>query len=366
VAEGTYAEAITIGGKAVRLEGVCPQKVVLTSPEASPPCPLAGLCIVNGADGTTIQGVTLTGSGFGVLLSGAADVTFRQVHVRDNPEGGIDADSSLGDTSTTVAESLVERNGKQGVRAGSASLVLESSVVRETLPDAGSQLFGHGLILSSCAPVTGSTGCVPRPRRPAHVRRSVIEGNRVAGVQSVDTEVTIEDTVIRNTLPEEASGAFGYGFSSYMYCPPEGCTADLVEDLTLRHVFIDSSTAMGIVATGHRLDIADTVVRDTTSAPGDGLFGDGIGLLSPFSGTPSAIVGTHIIRSARAGLSIFGSHASVRDVRITCAPIEIALDPNQGVDPVLEDGGNNLCGCPVADGPCKAASAGLEPPTPLE
>ena len=49
---------------------------------------------------------------------------------------------------------------------------------------------------------------------------------------------------------------------------------------------------------------------------------------------------------------------------IRCAAFELAGERYEEQDFIIEDRGDNLCGCPAADHACKAVSAGLEPPDP--
>jgi hypothetical protein len=41
-------------------------------------------------------------------------------------------------------------------------------------------------------------------------------------------------------------------------------------------------------------------------------------------------------------------------------------EAHEGHAYAFEDGGNNACGCPVADGECRVLTTTLEPPTPLD
>jgi hypothetical protein len=78
------------------------------------------------------------------------------------------------------------------------------------------------------------------------------------------------------------------------------------------------------------------------------------------------IVSTRIDGSARAAVSAAGAEASLQMTALTCQAIDLNRDPYLGAEGKLDDRGGNLCGCPEATNACKAVSAALEPPTPLE
>ena len=78
------------------------------------------------------------------------------------------------------------------------------------------------------------------------------------------------------------------------------------------------------------------------------------------------LTGSTIAASARAGIAGFGAYVSVLDTTIECAAFPLAAEPSLGLDAVFDDLGGNSCGCQQETKVCKAASAELQPPEPLE
>jgi Right handed beta helix region len=69
--------------------------------------------------------------------------------------------------------------------------------------------------------------------------------------------------------------------------------------------------------------------------------------------------------SARAGISNFGSHISVFNLKIECSALDIDIENLNGCDPAdFFDGGGLVCGCPDANGSCLGVSSQLTPAEP--
>jgi hypothetical protein len=578
VAAGSYVEDVNVSGKSVRLHGVCPEQVELVGTGAE----VAALVVVGGASGSEVRGVAIRGDAYGILVTGSEQVVLDRAWVHDNASIGVAVQNDLGPTSVIVRDSLVEGNHAAGMFVRASDVTFESSVVRDTLPDAQGQ-FGRGMSIEADsqtgAPslVTVRHAVLERNSRTAIYvggaeatieatvvrdtladalgvggRGITIEANLVAGVPSLVTvrasllernheiglfasgsTATIEATVVRDTLPN-GQGQFGRGMTiqstaevgtpqlvtvlaslvernhdigvlvaaaevtmeatvvrdTMPSAPGAGRGLNIQQDLqgipsltTLRASLVERNHEIGVAVFGSVVTIDGTIVRDTlpnalgfggrginvqpeltTGAPSlatvraslvernhdvgvliggseatvdatvvrdtllntQGLFGRGIavqpelvtgapslatvraslvernhefGLLiansvavvdasviaatAPNAGglfgdglaashfnqqwTPASVTvtATRVEESARAGMGSFGSSLSLADTSIACAAFYLEGEPAQGEPFVLEDVGGNACGCPAADGVCKLVSAGLEPPTAL-
>jgi hypothetical protein len=80
----------------------------------------------------------------------------------------------------------------------------------------------------------------------------------------------------------------------------------------------------------------------------------------------AAITATRVDDVSRAGLGSFGATLSIASARVRCAGIEIVGEDHASMSTAFEDRGDNLCGCPFAETPCKLTSAGLAPPGALD
>lgn len=98
--------------------------------------------------------------------------------------------------------------------------------------------------------------------------------------------------------------------------------------------------------------------------PQAGAFGDGMAI----AGGGNLWVGDTLIEdSARAGLSNFGSFASLGDLQIECAAaFDLEGESFLGQNFSFVDRGGNQCGCPQANGSCEAVSVGFAPPEAID
>ncbi len=487
VAAGSYVEDVSISGKPVRLWGRCPERVELVGMGAE----LAAVDIRVGASGTEVGGIALLGAAAGLFLSGSEDVTFDRVWVHETASQGIHVEGALGPTSVSVVGSLVEQSNEIGLFLAGSDALVEGTVVRATLPRASDQESGRGINIQLscfggvCDPttranatlrgslveqnhdvglfVTGSdvvvestvvrvtlpqasdqrsgrginiqacgtqSGCDPTVRASATVRGSLVEQNHQFGLSIMGSDALVESTVVRANLPRASDQAFGRGISIQLSCSIEdGCDPTARANATLRGSLVEQNHDVGLHVSGSDVLVEGTVVRatlpqasDQTGGRGiniqlsciggvcdpttranatvrgslveqshdvglavaasdtlvegtvvratlprlsDGFFGDGVAVFSAHDALASAtITGALIADSPRAGLASFGAFVSLGSTRIQCAGYELEGEPFGGQDFVFEDRGGNGCGCPTADGVCVAESAGLAPPEP--
>ncbi|HZO17305.1 MAG TPA: hypothetical protein VFB62_28705, partial [Polyangiaceae bacterium] len=85
-----------------------------------------------------------------------------------------------------------------------------------------------------------------------------------------------------------------------------------------------------------------------------------------YGAASTTITATRIDQSALAAVAAFGAHAAVGGSMLRCQAFDLDTEAYLGNAGTLEDLGNNVCGCPEASAPCKAASANLEPPPSLD
>jgi hypothetical protein len=249
----------------------------------------------------------------------------------------------------TVRASLLERNHELGVYVLGSEALVEASVVRDTLPDAqgiGGRAIGIEPDPDALAPSL------------ATVRASLLERNHEFGVFLSGSEVVVEATVVRDTLPD-AQGRFGRGIN--IQYDPDTLAPSLA---TVRASLVERSRDAGIFVAGAAVTVEGCFVAATTPRD-DGSFGDG--LVALFEGVPTNVFldASTIEDSARAGLSNFGAFVSLGATAVRCAAFELEGEKWDGSEFRFEDRGGNACGCPTADQVCEAVSAGLEPPEPI-
>lgn len=488
VAAGHYVASLSIEGKPVRLWGVCPDEVTVTGTDAD-----ATITIGDGAHGTEIGGLSLTGPGRGLKLAGSTDVVVDRARIHDNADRGISVSGESSPTSLTVVDTLVESNAVYGVIIIGADVSIERVEVRDTQPDAdGDRGRGisaqRGCVTDACSPslvqvrrsvisdnhdvgvrtsaselrlvdsvvrrtksrpmdegggagvvavpactTSAATDCDFTSPPRVEITGSVVSSNRELGIFVTDGEATIERTVVRDTFASVASGQAA-GIQAQVFCPEGGdglqCDpaqlaalslsqslversegaaiistgAEITLDATvLRNTLprplgqgrgrglmvdvvcaiqlgqlvcdpnrrsvgvvsrslVDTSYEMGISVGGSEASVTSTVVRTTMGRLVDGLYGDGVLVASQVAPAALRIENSRVADSARAGVVAFGAPVELSDTHIRCASVSLAGEVYDAQSFELRDGGGNLCGCPEADEACKLISAELEPP----
>jgi hypothetical protein len=255
LAAGSYVEDVSVVGKRVRVWGRCPAMVELVGSAAGH----AAIYIRSGAHGTELRDVAVRGATRAVLVSGALDVVLDRLWIHDTGLRGLLLQNDYGPTSVVVSRSLVEAAHDLGMFLGASDVVLESTVVRNTLSGAGEA--GRGV------------GVQPNPftaeRAHVTVRGSLIEHNRELGLFVTGSDLSLESTVVRDTLLDE-QGFTGRGI---------GIQADPETDQRANAVIVASvlerNHETGVFVEGADVRIEATVVRDTQP---DVLMGSGWGM----------------------------------------------------------------------------------------
>jgi hypothetical protein len=300
IAEGSYAEDVVISGKSVMLVGRCPDRVALVGTGVE----LAALFIREGADGTLARGLALTGQGNGVLVSGAEDVVLDKIWVHDSADRGIGIQSSLGPTSVSISESLVERSRGYGVFVTGSEVSLESVVVRATQPRASDQGSGTGV----------SIGFSPSTmdRSTATVSHSLIEQNHESGLLIDGSDATVSGIVVRTTQPRASDARFGLGIAIQKFpSTMERATAVLSGSL------VEDNYTSGVTITGSDATIDALVVRGTRPSAFDQDFGRGVEILiDEDTSTRSSTTLSHSLveQNHEIGVFVSGSDATIESV----------------------------------------------------
>ena len=335
IAEGIYPESPVSGGKPVALWGRCPELVELQSWEQFE-------ALVLDADGAEVHTLALTSKqSFGLFVAGGLGIVVDRVWIHDTADYGFYIAGFLDETEVTVRGSLVER-GTAGLVMTSGKATLEETVVRQGVFD---PLLGPGRGVDiGDDPDTGIAS-------QAEIRRSVIEENMESGVVVYGSEVTITDTVIRNTLPA-ADGRFGHGLAVQSSAAPS--------QVTLNTSVIEGNRSIGLSVVGSTLSMSRSVVSATSPQELDRKFGDGIFALQ-FGKTELTISESRIADSARAGVANFAATMSIGATVLECNAIQLDGEALGG-DYQFEDRGGNACSCGPEAGVCQVVSTNLEPP----
>jgi hypothetical protein len=336
VAAGDY-HGIVIVDRPLTLWGRCPAFAKLHADGEQP----FAIVVVQGADGTVIRGLSITGDGM-VGTSGSKDVLFDRLWLHDLASVGLTASEHFGESQLTVRDTLLERVSYQAVGLLGGETLLERVVIRDTQPLA--EGLGRGVDLN---PGMLSSGSVV-------VRASLLDGNRDAGVFVANgSDVTIEGSVVRGTAVQPLS-PYPSGFG--VFAQDDGSSNDRSR-VVIRASVIEANHTTGVAVSGADLDMESTVVRGTLPHADDSL-GRGVQVQHfPLNTVPaSATIRSSLIEdnfnggviAAGASLEMVGTR-----VRRTAAELSterfgigLGIEVDHQLDPPLRSNGS-VTGCAI-------------------
>jgi hypothetical protein len=409
VAEGRYSDALVIN-KPVTIWGRCPSLVEITAPN--------GIGVSVAEPGTVIRAISITSSTNGLSVLQASDLLIDSVWIRSTGAVALAVQDTSGPSVVMVIDSLIEGARDLGVIVAGSTLTMDRSVVRDTEPRPSDGAFGGAIEV-----LPGFDSGAPAQ---LHLRRAVLERNHDVALAVNSAQATIEDTLIRYTLPASSqkfgralnvesnplfqqrasvevrrsvfhdqrdTGVFVAGADLVLQNTVVSSTVfDLSDSLygrivqvqdrpenghhgsaTISSCLLAGGYDAGLVVLNSDAVVDRTWVRDVLSRDADQLFGDGIAVIrnnpqQDFAGEPMATLSmgaVRVERSARAGISNFGGAISVGNTAIECNTIDISGEPDEGVEPVFDDLGANSCRCDGDTRECRSLSTGLAPPEPL-
>lgn len=397
IAAGSYEEIIILTQPVV-LWGRCPADVEIVGGATS----IATVDLRPGAQGSIVRSIAVTGATAGIGATGAIDLTVENVWAHDLADAGVILEDALGPTAMTVRDSLIERAGETGILASGASIVVERSVVRDTVGttargiNVGSSLYivapgsaeirrslversaqiglyvggatttvEETLVHEGSSPVAmGGIGVVIEHdwtnNLPASMTASsvVLQANQLAGVFVNGGTLLMSDSTVRGTRPA-SDGRFGRGL--FAQIEVNTATPGRIE---LNHSLIDDNHEVGLVVSGAQGKLVATRVRGTKLQVVDMSFGDGVAAVGHLLPTAVELIASHVESSARSGASVFGATLLLDSSALTCNVIDLDGERWGEIDYAFEARGDNSCGC-TSSITCKALSSGLAPPGPL-
>lgn len=270
IAAGSYHEDVVVNPKAVTLWGVCPEQVEVVGSSAGD----AAIVIHEGSSGSVVRNLALTGATDGLVVTGSVDVTAHQLWIHDTGHWGMAMISAFGSASVVVTDSLIEQSHQLGVLVDGSQVSLERSVIRATQPALGSNGEGFGLAVQvGCT----AQGCDNALRSAVTLSGSVVEGNHSMGVHVAGSDMVIEGSVIRWTLPEPSSQTTGRGVSVQPTCDSMGICDPLSRGgLTLRGSFVHQNHDVGVFVGGSDAVVDRTVISGTQPRAADLVTGRGL------------------------------------------------------------------------------------------
>jgi hypothetical protein len=295
LADGEYEEELSIT-RPVRLEGRCAARVLLrglATADATTPA----VTLLAGATGSEVRGVTVTGPGVGMRVTGARQVRVEEVEVRGAGDRGLAVSDGA---EVTLRRLKVNGAATNGVWVQDAALRAEQVVVAGTRPEPASGRYGSGI---------GAECSAPERCEPLELDAAIVTGNHRAGVTAVGGETVIRGSVIRDTHAREADQSDGEGILV-------GCTnATTCGTLLVEGSLVARNRQYGIQSSGADATIRATVVRDTLARELDGAAGHGI--VSWCDGAAGScgsltVDGCLVAGNRATGIGLWGTDTTVR------------------------------------------------------
>jgi hypothetical protein len=299
----------------------------------------------------TIRQAVLEGGALGLVVIGGA-AQLEDSAVRWTTDRAINAQV---DTNRWVASDVtldrvvVEQIEGNGVYVGGSSLSAAAFTVRDVVSKEPG-VDGRGLSIESDA-VTGERSTIA-------LDRVLLEHCDQAGIVARGSVLRVNGLAVRDVgHPDTMLSGRGMSIE-------DDLRIGLSSVLELEQSWLARTREAALLVTGTEARIRDVVIEATAPNASD-LFGDGalltLGLSAPSSGVLDNV---RVDGSARAGVALVGASATVTGSKMTCNGLNLTVDAYGGIASQLSDGGGNVCGC-ESEVPCKATSAGLEPPTTL-
>jgi hypothetical protein len=251
IAAGTYDEDVVVEDNPVQIWGVCPAQVTISGSAAA----ASAIEISSeGASGTEVHNLAITGATDGIHVIDAAGVVVDRVWVHDTGRSGVVASGSPGPSALVVSASLIEAAHAAGLWLVAADATIEATVVRHTLPEEDG-LLGWGIGVQDDSET--------RARSSATIRRSVVERNHEFGILVLGSGAIVESTVVRGTISHE-DAYYSSGIGALANAATESRS-----DATIRGALLEGNHGAGVYSSGSKVTIEATSVRrtlpDTTS-----------------------------------------------------------------------------------------------------
>jgi len=342
--EGIRRTAVNVQETDLVVEGVAIRSIAPGMPDTD--IPATG--VVAWMSNAAVRQSTIEGLHIGVILDEGPEGLVERVTVADgisSPQEpsvsswitGILVQGTSKLSRGVIRESTVVRQPEYGITVLGATAVVESTLVRDNVRD----LQHESGVDAQEADVT--------------IRRSAILDHAHLGLTLEAASVLLESSVVRGVRPTTDAGdcvAVRWLLSGNM----------APSSLVIRSSVIEDCVETGIAAVESDLVMEDTIVRGVKSRAdglfGDGV----AVLTGPLAQGSLQITGGRIEETARAGISTFGGKVDIGFSSISCAKFDLVGEQIESAPFSFNKTGDNVCGCPDTTELCKVDSPGIAPP----
>jgi len=271
----------------------------------------------------------------------------------------LDGCAEFSQSNAVVRGSLIDDNLNDGVFVSGSTASLDTTVVRNSRGDAALNLGGRGIAVQTCRE---REGCATPVGSVMTISNSLISNTADVALFVAGSQLDMQRTLVRGTRVHPATGFGGRALNVQLSCNTDSCEADIRSNATVRECAFEDNHEIAVAVVTADLMLERSTISRTLPTDNALLFGDGVAVFS-FEGPAGAtLTSLSIHESTRAGISNFGGALSLAQTAINCAAFELHGENYEQAEFSFVDGGNNLCGCPVAEGECRVASTALQPP----
>lgn len=256
------------------------------------------------------------------IRQGATGTELRDLAIR-GPTRGV---TLSGSTEVLLHRVWLHHTGERGVDGddvwGQTAVALHGSLVEHTTGVAvagfGTEVRIEQSVLRDTQPDQAGDGGkameLAGQEHPATLRvaRSLIERHHMSAVQTGGADGEIVDSVIRQIVPRPLDGDYGYALSI------QDSISGRPSQLLVRSSVLADSTTTAILLAASALILDRSVVRDTAPLPMDGTFGRGIGVQSygSESRASATIRDSLFLRNHDVAVFIGGGEVRIESTRI--------------------------------------------------
>jgi hypothetical protein len=337
-------------------------------------------------EGSVIRGLTLGTHPFAQAVAVQPDLAGARSHMR-------------------MSGSLIEQSEDVGFAVFGSDAELETSVIRDTAPRSSDGEHGRGVVaqdlpMSGRAALNVRASVIERAHQTAMyiagadvvIEQSVVRDTLASPITNQGRGIDIEPgdasgerpfvTMRNSTVERSIGGAVVLLGSEAVF---EGVLLDLTrnDDLASRgfalqdsweaggsahaeisHSRVNGATVAAATIINSSANMFNVLFENMLASPTG--FGDGV-VVHSLTYDASLSLDASVIRVAeRAGLAGFGAPVTLKNTTLECVAIDIVADDSAGKAASFEDQGGNVCRCGDVEQACKAQSPQLEPPPPLD
>jgi len=201
-------------------------------------------------------------------------------------------------TTLTVLESTFEWNAGGAIVSLGSDVVVWSTLIRDTQPQASDLRYGEGL----------EAQVDPSSKQPASVTAmySLVERSRYGGAVAIGGRLTLDHCVVRDTLPQESDGTFGVGVQAEI-----DEATKLRASLTVSRSLLERNRTVGLAVIGADAAVDSLLVRDMLPRQSDATGGHAIEVATdpaaPMLRGTLKLTGSVITRSRGIGVAAFSA-----------------------------------------------------------